>query len=189
MSIKKSKEHVIYQMKRMKVDLGYIVMNGLINKIPAWWLRRIFYRILGMQIGKNVRIGIGTIVIYPSNIKIGDNSIINEYCFLDGRGTLDIGKNASISIYSKLISASHKLNDDFFEYQYHPIKIEDYAFIGAGSIVLEDSILKRGCCIGAGAVAKGIYEEDSIYVGNPAKKILNRNSKYCYELFQNYYFR
>lgn len=182
-------DNVWYQIQRMKVDLGYMIMNTVVNHIPAWWIRKLLYQALGMKLGKKTRIGIGTIVIYPKQIKIGNHAIINEYCFLDGRGGLIIGENASISIYSKLISASHKLNNDSFEYQHHPIIIDDYAFIGAAAIILEGTHLGRGCSIGAGSVAKGVYKSDTIYLGNPAKEVGQRNSKYDYELYQNYYFR
>ena len=88
-----------------------------------------------------------------------------------------------------MVSASHKINNDYFEYQYHPIIIEDYAFVGAGSIILEGTHLGKGSCIGAGAVAKGDYEAGGIYVGNPAKLIGSRKCNYSYELYQEYYFR
>lgn len=166
-----------------------MVANCFVNKIPAWWLRKILYKSLGMKIGKYARIGIGTIVVYPKRISIGDRAIINEYCFLDGRGELYIGNNVSISIYSRLVSASHKLNNDYFEYQYSPIVIENYAFVGTGAIVLEGTHLGEGCCIGAGAVVKGHYEPNSIYIGNPAVKTCSRNCNYKYELYQDYYFR
>lgn len=175
--------------RQIKADIAYLITNIVINHIPSWCVRKVLYQALGMKIGKNCRIGIGTIVIYPSKIELADRAIVNEYCFLDGRGGLKIGNNTSISIYTKLISASHKLNNDNFEYQFHPIIINDYAFIGAGAIILEGTEIGRGCAIGAGAVCKGNYDSDSIYFGNPANRVGVRKSDYSYELFQNYYFR
>ena len=84
-------------------DLQYILLNKFINQIPCWKLRKILYKRLGLTIGRNVRIGIGTIVINPSGIKIGDRSVINENCLLDGRGGLIIGHDTSISSYTKQI--------------------------------------------------------------------------------------
>lgn len=157
--------------KEARADFAYLFTNTFVNHLPAWWLRKFFYKLLGMKIGRYVRIGWGTIVLYPKQISIGDRSIINEYCFLDGRGGLQINSNVSISIYSKIITASHTLNSKDFKYQTHKVIIDDYAFLGAQAIVLENSYVGVGCCIGAGAVAKGKYDSDSIYLGNPAKKL------------------
>lgn len=177
------------ELKQIKADFAYILTNTIINHIPAWCIRKILYKLLGMKIGKYSRIGIGTVVIYPSQISLGDHCIINEYCFLDGRGTLKIGNNTSISVYCKIISASHNLTSDNFTYQTHPIVIDDYVFIGTGAIILEGTHLGKGCAIGAGGVAKGDYEPNSIYTGNPLRKVKDRHSNYEYNLIQNYYFR
>lgn len=49
--------------------------------------------------------------------------------------------------------------------------IGENSFVGAGAIVLPGSNIGRNCIIGAGAVVKGVVEDYSIMVGNPAKKI------------------
>lgn len=51
--------------------------------------------------------------------------------------------------------------------------IDENSFIGAGAIVLPGSRIGKNCIIGAGAVVKGNIEDNSIIVGNPAKKIGN----------------
>ena len=181
--------NIVRKLAQMKHDFAYIITNSIVNRIPAWWIRKNIYKLLGMKIGKNSRIGIGTIITYPKQIVIGDRAIINEYCFLDGRGKLYIGNNTSISIYSKFISASHNLNSNDFAYQYKPIVIDDYSFIGAGAIILEGTHLGKGCVIGAGAVAKGEYDNNKMYIGNPAKFVKERECDYSYLLYQNYYFR
>lgn len=181
--------HLIHQIKQMKADFAYMLTNSVINRIPAWFIRKRIYQCLGMKIGANSRIGIGVIITYPKRIIIGDRAIINEYCFLDGRGKLYIGNNTSISIYTKLITASHNLNSDDFSYQHKPIVIEDYAFVGTGAIVLEGTHIGRGCVIGAGTVAKGLYDDDKMYIGNPARFVKKRKCDYSYLLYQNYYFR
>lgn len=171
------------------LDLGYMLLNTFINHIPAWWLRRLLYKISGIKLGKHCRIGYGTVIVHPHGIQLGDGCIINEYCHLDGRGGLVIGDHASVSVYSKLISASHDLQADDFAYQEHRIVIEDHVFIGAGAIILEGSFLRTGCVIAAGAVAKGEFEEKIIYAGNPIHKIKERNSNCNYSLYHEAYFR
>lgn len=181
--------NLIKQTKQIRSDFTYLITNSVINRLPAWWLRKLLYQALGMKIGKYCRIGLGTIVIYPKQIRMGDRVIINEHCFLDGRGGITVGDNVSISIYSKIITASHDINSDTFMYQHSPVNIDSFVFVGAAAILLEGTHLGKGCCIGAGSIVKGNYEAGSIYVGNPVKKLGERKSEYKYELFQNYYFR
>lgn len=64
----------------------YFLCNGIIAHIPSWNVRKLFYRMLGMKIGKHSRIMMNTTVMIPWRISIGENSTITEQCFLDGRG-------------------------------------------------------------------------------------------------------
>lgn len=167
---------------RFRSGLRYWFLNSIVNHIPAWWIRKVFYRLFGVQMGKDCRICLYTIVDYPRGISIGNRSIINENCFLDGRGGLSIGDDVSISIYSKIITASHKSNDINFEYYESSVRIENNAWLGAGAVVLDGSYIKQGSIIGAGCVFKGLAEINSIYIGNPARMIKNRSLENCYKL-------
>lgn len=170
-------------------DLKYIWLNCFVRYIPCWKLRRFLYVFAGMKIGKGCRIGIGTVIVRPKGIILGNGCIVNEYCHLDGRGGIKIGDNSSISIYSKIISASHNLNSDLFDYESGNVEILDHVFIGAGAIILENTFIESGAVIGAGSIAKGHFESNTIYVGNPIKPIKSRQNKCDYVLKHNAYFR
>lgn len=51
------------------------------------------------------------------------------------------------------------------------IIIKDYAFIGAGSIILKNTVIGRGAVIGAGSVVTKSIPDFEIWAGNPARKI------------------
>lgn len=170
-------------------DIKYMWLNGFVRHIPAWRVRRFFYRLAGMKIGKDSRIGIGTIIVRAKGITLGCGCIINEYCHLDGRGKLTIGDNTSISIYTKIISASHELNEENFAYKSGSIVIMDHVFIGVNAIILENTFIDTGAVIGAGAIAKGNFEKNIIYAGNPIRKVKERNCSNTYNLFHEAYFR
>ncbi len=170
-------------------DLQYILLNKFINQIPCWKLRKILYKRLGLTIGRNVRIGIGTIVINPSGIKIGDRSVINENCLLDGRGGLIIGHDTSISSYTKIITASHKSDGKQFDYYKQKTKIGSYVWTGTSAIILDGSIIRNLTIVGAGAVLKGETDEKDIMIGNPAQCIGKRNLRIGYQLNYKAYFR
>lgn len=164
-------------------------LNYIVSTIPFWFIRRFFYIASGMKIGKGARIGLHTRVIRPEKIVIGDRTIINEYCHLDGRGGLKIEHDSSISIYTKIITASHRANSDQFEYYEKNTIIKERVWIGCSAIILDGSHIKKGCIIGAGAVIKGETEEYGIYVGNPAQKIKERNNNIDYSINYHPFFK
>lgn len=174
---------------QIKYDLKWMILNCVVNRIPSWNIRKFLYKLVGLTIGAGSRIGIGTVVDSPRNIRIGKRSIINEYCHLDGRGGLTIGNDASISIYTKIISASHKLNSSTFEYYPDPVIIGDNVWIGTGGIILNGTILKKNSVVGAGCVFKGVADENGVYVGSPARKIKERRLEKPYHLTYAPFFR
>lgn len=54
---------------------------------------------------------------------------------------------------------------------YRNVEIGNNVFVGARSVVLPGTIIGDNCIIGAGSVVKGKLEGNSIYSGNPCKKI------------------
>lgn len=174
---------------RVIYDLQYIVLNKFVNQIPCWNLRKRIYKKFGVIMGKGSRIGIGTIVLGPDKIKIGDRSIINENCLLDGRGGLVIGHDTSISSYSKILTASHRNNSPNFDYYTQKTKIGNNVWIGTAAVILNGSVLEDYVIIGAGAVMKGNAKEKFVMVGNPAKYLKKRDLTQAYHLKYNAYFR
>ena len=170
-------------------NLEYIVLNKFVNQIPSWTIRRYLYLKFRMEIASDARIGIGTVIVNPSGIRIGKRSVVNENCFLDGRGGLKIGRDTSISAYTKIISASHRENGDDFQYFTSETKIGKHVWIGTGATILDGSYIRDYVVIGAGAVLKGDTKERDILVGNPAYRIKKREIKKDYHLKYIAYFR
>ncbi|WP_304644499.1 DapH/DapD/GlmU-related protein, partial [uncultured Dubosiella sp.] len=152
-------------------------------------IRKKFYSIFKVRIGKNSRIALGTILLSPEKIEIGNNTIINENCHLDGRGNLKIGDNCSISFSVSIITASHMLNSETFEYYEKATYIKDNVWIGANAIILDGTILENQVVIGAGAVIKGFTEPSGVYIGNPAQLIKMRKKNLKYEIDYKPFFK
>lgn len=53
-----------------------------------------------------------------------------------------------------------------------PVKIGNDVFIGWGAIILAGTAIEDNVIIGAGAVVSGHVDKNSVYAGNPAKKIM-----------------
>lgn len=161
--------------KRCFWELEYIILNCLVCNIPLWIIRRFLYQLMGMKIGRGSRILMHCRVYHPHKISIGERTIINECCYLDGRGGIEIGSDVTIATYSKLITGSHKIDNESFDYYDEAIIIEDNSAIFSGSIVLGGASIRKGCVVSAlSLVRRGEYTSRGIYGGNPAKYIRDR---------------
>lgn len=169
-------------MKDFILEIEYIFLNNFLAYFPFWPIRKLFYKLLGMKIGKGSRIMMKTVVYCPHKIVIGDNSMINECCYLDGRGKIEIGNNVTIATFTKLISASHNIDDDDFSYVSNSIIIGDNSAVFSDSVVLGGAKISKGCVFSAKSlVRKGEYCDNGIYGGNPAVFIRKRHSKSDYK--------
>ena len=164
------------KIKRIVYDLLYWFINYFIGYFPLWTIRKWFYKLCGLKIGKGSRINMGCILMNPWNIVIGSNTIINEYTLLMVGGGVHIGDNCSISMFSILYSASHYINSEKFEYYEQRTVIKDNVWVGARAVILAGSVVNTGCIIGANSMFNlKESDENCIYGGVPAKLIKIRN--------------
>ncbi len=163
--------------------------NSFVNSVPCWSVRKVLYKVLGMEIGKGSRIGYKTIIVNPRGISLGKNVIVNEFCHLDGRGGLLIGDNTSISVYSKIITATHDSESASFDYLKNEVRIGKNVWMGCNAIILDGATVEDGCIIGAGCVFKGVSRKNEVYIGNPAKLAKIRDLKEEYSIDYKPYFR
>lgn len=154
----------------------YVLCNYVITNIPCWVVRKLLYRMLGMKIGSHSRIMMKVIVTHPWKIRIGENTTINEYCYLDGRGGVTIGDNCTIALRSMLVTGTHDHRAKGFDYLVEPIKIGNGVWVAANAMVLNGCTLGDYSLVSAGAVVMPRMECESncMYGGVPAKKIKER---------------
>ena len=73
-------------MKNIVYSIILWFINNILNLIPLYFIRKIFFKIFGMKIGNNSKIDLRQYILAPNKISIGNNCHINQHCFLDGRG-------------------------------------------------------------------------------------------------------
>ncbi len=109
--------------------------------------------------------------IWP-DLEIKDNCIIYEHSIIQPFATIGentiIRSGAHISHHCKIgshvfIAAGATLGGN--------VTINDQAFIGLGAVIRDGITIAEKCFIGAGAVVIKDTEPNSVYIGNPAKKI------------------
>lgn len=131
----------------------------------------------GIKIGKGSTIHTGARFYEPSNISIGNDSIIGENAVLDGRDLLTIGNHVDVATDVMFYNSEHDVEHDFFTAKSAPIMIEDYVFIGPRAIILPGVKVGKGAVVAAGAVVTKEVPPYAIVGGVPAKIIGERKNK------------
>ena len=141
------------------------------------------------KLGKNLYISEKTSFHNPTNISIGDNSRIDDYCVLSaGREGIDIGRNVHIAVYSSLIGQSkirigdftnissrvsvYSSNDDYSgETMTNPTINEKYKKVTHGKVDIGKHVI-----IGSGSIIlPNVIIEDGVAVG--ALSLIKSNCK------------
>jgi len=170
LSIKRKVFYIIYNMIAKQLPRTYMPYS-FGSKYIRYFLVKNFIN----KCGENVKIQ--TNVLLSPFIEIGNNVEINENVRI--RANVKIGNDVLIAPNVQLISINHEFNDigtvireqgEIIGY----INVEDDVWIGTDSIILPNTIIKKGTIIGANAVVTKDTSEYSIFVGNPAKFIKKR---------------
>lgn len=158
------------------LELEVFILH-IVGNIPSHFVRRFFYRLGGIKVGKGSALHMGVKFYNPWNISIGSDSVIGEGVVLDGRDKLIIGDCVDIATDVMIYNSEHNIHDPNFKAINAPVVIEDYVFIGPRVIILPGVTIKKGAVVGAGAVVTKDVEEYSIVGGVPAKVIGERQNK------------
>ena len=71
------------------LDFELMVLRW-VSHIPSHLFRKLFYHLAGVKIGKGSVIHMWASFFDPSGIEIGEDTIVGDHAFLDGRATLKI---------------------------------------------------------------------------------------------------
>jgi acetyltransferase-like isoleucine patch superfamily enzyme len=151
--------------------------------VPIHCIRKWTYQVAGIKIGPGSVIHMWANFFEPKNIEIGEDTIIGDHVFLDGRDKLKIGNHVDIASRVMIYNSEHDINDSQFKAREEPVVIEDYVFIGPGVIIQPGVKIGKGAIIAAGAVVAKDVPAKKVFGGVPAKEIGERNLKeYHYRL-------
>lgn len=185
----------------------WIYLSTLTGYIPSHMIRLFLYRYMfGVQIGRDSSIHWRAQFNNPSGVVIGNNTIIGNDAFLDGRhkreakqgegkigsylkqlaGTgkrsLTIGNNVSIAGEVRIYTMEHDIDSPEFAETGEPVTIEDYAVIGTRVTILPGVTIGKGAVVATGAVVTKSVAPYAVVGGVPATFIRERNKNLTYRL-------
>lgn len=112
------------------------------------------------------------------DVRIGDRTIINSGCVLYTGNGIVIGNDVAIAANCTFAPVNHEyrerdklIRDQRFRPGKGGIVIEDDVWIGAGCVLLDGAILRRGCVIGAMSLVRGEVPAYTIQAGNPLRQL------------------
>lgn len=144
---------------------------------PFWSWRRFVYRLAGLKIGKGSKIHVFCRFFEPANIQIGEDTLIGEHTFLDGRAKIKIGNHTDIASQILIYNSKHDINDPEFKATEESVEIGDYVFIGPRAIIMPGRKIGRGAVVAAGAIVTHDVPPGKIVAGVPAREIGVRKLK------------
>lgn len=134
-------------------------------------LKAIYYSCLFKECGSKFKIWGNCCIKNPHKIKIGNNVSLNDGCYLNGLGEIEIGNDVAISANSIIVSTA--LDPNTLKYKKEHINkkifIGNNVQIGAGAIILSGVKIGNNVIVGAGSIVTRDIESDCIVIGNPAK--------------------
>jgi len=108
-----------------------------------------------IELGDNVRINQGTLIVAHSKVSIASDCLIGEYCSIrDANHNIKAGNLIRIQGHSSA-----------------EISVESDCWIGRGAVVLKGVTLHQGCVIGANSVVTKTLLNNAIAVGVPCKQV------------------
>ncbi len=115
------------------------------------------------------------------DLVIGEHSVVNAGCVLYTGNGIRIGNHVAIAANTTFAPVNHAFKDRgrlISEQGFLPSKggivIEDDVWIGANCVLLDGTVLRRGCVIGAGSLVRGEIAAYTVNAGNPLVRLGER---------------
>ena len=123
-----------------------------------------------INLGKKTHIKRNTEINVSKNalIEIGDNTCINNNCYIASMGNVKIGRRCQIAPGVVIVDHNHNFRDkngiSAGTYEVENIEIGDDVWIGANAVILKGSKIGNKCVVGAGCIVNGEYSENTIII-------------------------
>ncbi|MCG8580251.1 MAG: acyltransferase [Bacteroidales bacterium] len=116
-------------------------------------------------------------ILRKRGVKIGDDCMIFNADFSTEPYLISIGNHVAVSNGVRFITHDGAVwiyRDEYPDLDvFGKIVVGNNTVIGMNAIILPNTVIGDNCIVAAGAVVKGKFEDNSLIMGNPAKKVMN----------------
>lgn len=168
---------VLRQPGRIELGDGVVLDDGSVLDVKGEGER-------GIAIGAGALIGRSTIIAAKSaRIRIGEAANVGSTCRIATTGGLEIGRGVLVAAYAYLGGGNHGWKDSSVPVIGQEmetaagLRIGDFAWIGAGAIVLDGADVGEHAIVGAGAVVTKPVPAYAVVAGVPARVVADRRTE------------
>lgn len=152
-----------------KIFNKYLPRKGALGRLVELTIKKTSHT----HLGNDLRIAsFGVIRSYENaSLDIGDNFQSNNGLMLICRNKIEIGSDVTIGPNVCVVDFNHDYNHVNLRDNYvmGSVRIGNNVWIGAGVIVLPNSVIGDNCVIGAGSIVNGVIPNDTIYINSRQK--------------------
>ena len=125
--------------------------------------------------GRNLQVSTGAIINWSSNIEVGDDVFIANYCWIQGVGGVELRDKAMLGPFTVIASNNHT-RDPRGYFRFGPPKrgkiiLCEGCWTGAHAVVTAGVTIGEGAAVAANGVATKDVPKFSVVAGVPAKVI------------------
>ena len=160
----------------MAVRVLWYFVNRIffISYFPFSSVKKTLLVLFGAGVGRGVVVKPHLNIKYPWRLTIGNNCWIGEGVWIDNLDDVVIGDNCCLSQGAMLLSGNHNYKKSTFDLMTAKIVLEEGVWIGAKAMVCGGTVCRSHSVLTAGSVTADSLEPYSVYQGNPAVKIKDR---------------
>jgi len=142
---------------------------------PLYGVKRALLRLFGAKVGKGVIIKPHVSIKYPWKLIIGDYAWVGESVWIDNLAQVTLGPHSCVSQGALLLCGNHNYKKTTFDLMVAEVVLEEGAWAGAKTVVCPGVRMKSHSLLTAGSIATTNLDSYSVYQGNPAVKIKERD--------------
>jgi putative colanic acid biosynthesis acetyltransferase WcaF len=179
MKVKSTLISPVFNIKNKLYRLAWVFIYAFFFKYsPTHFFKyRVFLlKVFGADVRFTSRIYSKAIIWSPRNLTIGHLSTIGPDVRLYNQAPVTIGDYVIISQGSHICASTHDYNDPLHPLVLRPVVIEDHVWICADAFVGPGVTLNEGSVVGARAAIFKNSQPWSVYSGNPAQLIKQREN-------------
>ena len=170
-------------MKKLLFTLACFGWNEILAHFPSRTVRKLALRLLLHRAGAKSSVLLHVKLFNPRGISLGENSVVNAHCLLDGRGAaLEIGDNVDIAPHVHIWTLEHDPQSPTHATIPGRVVIGHHVWIASRATILPGVTIGDGAVVATGAIVTRDVPSLAIVAGVPARVIGRRERMPVYDL-------